>query len=362
MRVLQVNYAFDPNLASAAGLLDRYATLTGWAAALSRAGAEVATVQAFHSSANVTRMGLPYIFGDFATLAAAAAAFHADLVHVNGLGRPLRTWRLARRVAPAALVVQDHAGGDPSGGTLRRIVRRTLLRPVDAFLFTAVEQAEPWRRAGLIRAPQAVFDVLEASTDVRPLPQAAARAATGVSGDPAALWIGRLNANKDPLTVLDGFERVAARRAGAALTMIFQDGEFEDGVRARVAGSPVLRDRVRLAGRVPHDRIAAFCSAADLFVLGSHHEGSGYALLESMACGCVPVVTDIPSFRAIVRDEGVLWPPGDSESCARAMERAAAIPRQRVLDHFARNLTWEAVGKRAMKIYEEVVQRKRAAV
>lgn len=362
MRVLQVNYAFDPSLRSAADLLDRYATLTGWATALARAGAEVATVQAFHSSANVTRMGLPYIFGDFATIASAAAAFRADLVHVNGLGRPLQTWRIARRLAPAALVVQDHAGGDPTDGVLRRIVRRRLMRPVDAFLFTAIEQAEPWRCGGLIRAPQAVFDVLEASTDVRSVPRAAARAASGVGGDPAVLWIGRLNANKDPLTVLGAFERVAARRATATLTMIFHGGEFEDRARARIAGSPILRDRVRLVGRVPHDRIAAFCSAADLFVLGSHHEGSGYALLEAMACGCVPVVTDIPPFRIIARDAGVLWQPGDGESCARAMEEATAIPRERVIDHFERNLTWEAVGKGAMKIYEEVVQRKRAAV
>src|SRR5438876_111648 len=52
-----------------------------------------------------------------------------------------------------------------------------------------------------------------------------------------------------------------------------------------------------MLGHVLHFRLAAFYSAADLFVLGSHDEGSGYAVLEACACGASPVVTDIPSFR-----------------------------------------------------------------
>ena len=44
---------------------------------------------------------------------------------------------------------------------------------------------------------------------LRPLPRAMARAISGVHGDPALLWVGHLDANKDPLTVLEGFEQVA---------------------------------------------------------------------------------------------------------------------------------------------------------
>ena len=39
--------------------------------------------------------------------------------------------------------------------------------------------------------------------------------------------------------------------------------------------------------------------AADLFVLGSHREGSGYSLIEALACGLPPVVTDIHAFRTL---------------------------------------------------------------
>ena len=116
---------------------------------------------------------------------------------------------------------------------------------------------------------------MEASTALRPLPRDAAREQTGMSGAPAILWVGRLNANKDPLTVLDAFERALPDLPDARLTMIFGTVELFEEVRARIARSPALSARVRLAGVVPHERMAAFYSAADLFVVGSHHEGSG---------------------------------------------------------------------------------------
>jgi glycosyltransferase involved in cell wall biosynthesis len=111
---------------------------------------------------------------------------------------------------------------------------------------------------------------------------------------------------------------------------------------------------------VPHDRIAAYFSAADLFVLGSHYEGSGYALMEAIACGAIPVVTDIPTFRLLTGNGsiGALWRVGDATDCARAIGDAArrdlAAERTRLADHFTRELSWDAVGRRALEIYAEV--------
>src|SRR3954447_4188630 len=125
-----------------------------------------------------------------------------------------------------------------------------------------------------------MYCVMEASTTVRPMPRAAAREASRFRGSPAILWIGRLNANKDPLTLLAGFERALSTLEAATLTMIYGEDDLLDAVRQRVLGSPALKDRARLIGAVPHAQIASSLSAADLFVVGSHHEGSGYALME----------------------------------------------------------------------------------
>jgi glycosyltransferase involved in cell wall biosynthesis len=202
---------------------------------------------------------------------------------------------------------------------------------------------------------------MEASTSIRPVRYADARARTAMTGSPALLWVGRLDANKDPLTVLAGFEACAPALPDATLTMVFTATELLAAVTDRIARSPTLRERVRLVGAVPHHEMAFFFSGADLFVLGSHHEGSGYALIEAIACGATPVVTHIPTFRLLTGGGaiGASWTPGDAGSCAAALRasasRGAVEGRDRIIDHFDRHLTWSAIGQRALEIYTDVI-------
>jgi glycosyltransferase involved in cell wall biosynthesis len=365
--VVQVNYAFDKGLTDPEPLLDRYFTLTGWSDALRRAGAgPVAVVQRFHRDAHVVRNGVDYLFRRTG-LPEAVAARRPDVAHVNGLEFPVRTWRLRRRLDPScAIVVQSHADGGVIGrAPAPRLLGRAARRAADAFLFAADEHAAAWRRAGFIAADQPTYRVMPASSTLQPIDRATAGAASGVTGSPAILWVGRLNANKDPLTVLDAFERALADLPGATLTMIFGSGELFEEVRAGIAQSPALSARVRLVGVVPHERMTTFYSAADLFVVGSHHEGSGYSVMEACACGAVPVVTSIPTFRLLTGNGsvGALWAPDDADGCARALadvgRRDLIAERARLADHFARELSWDAVGRRAMEIYEQVLAGRR---
>jgi glycosyltransferase involved in cell wall biosynthesis len=362
LSVVQVNYVYDNSLTDPDALLDRYFTLTGWSDALVRAGAgPVVVVQQFSRDAKVSRNGVDYVFRRTA-IGAAAAARRPDIAHVNGLTFPVRTWRLRRAIDSACpIVVQSHADGGAIGrAPALRLLGRLLRRSSDAALFAADEHANAWRRAGFIAPDQPTYRVMPASSTLRPMPRLAARETSGVTGSPAMLWVGRLNANKDPLTVLDAFEPVALALPAATLTMIYGTSEQLDAVRARIVSSPSLRDRVHLAGAVPHDRIAAFFSASDLFVVGSHHEGSGYSLMEACSCGAIPVVTDIPTFRLLTGNGavGALWKPGDAADGARAMldvaRRDLDAERAKLAAHFARELSWDAVGRRAVEIYEEV--------
>jgi glycosyltransferase involved in cell wall biosynthesis len=360
--VVQVNYAFDKQLTDPDQLLDRYFTLTGWSDALVRADAgPVAVVQRFHRDVEVVRNGVDYVFRREA-IPAAVAARRPDIAHVNGLIFPVRTWRLRRALGrAAAVVVQSHSDGGAIGREPElRLLGRAARGAVDAFLFAADEHAAAWRHVGLVGRDQPVYQVMPASSTLHPVPRLRAREESGLRGSPASLWVGRLNANKDPLTVLDAFERALPDLPEATLTMIFGTGELLGEVRARIARSPALNARVRLAGVVPHERMAAFYSAADLFVVGSHHEGSGYSLMEACACGALPVVTDIPTFRLMTGGGavGALWMPGDAAGCARVLgavsRRDPDAERARLADHFTRELSWDAVGRRALDIYEEV--------
>ncbi len=105
--------------------------------------------------------------------------------------------------------------------------------------------------------------------------------------------------------------------------------------------------------------------AADLFVLGSHREGSGYSLIEALACGLPPLVTDIPSFRSLTGEGAVgsLWPCGDSDALrGRLLEaRIDAETRAKVREHFDLRLSFDSVGLKLAAMYDEVLERPRRA-
>ena len=116
---------------------------------------------------------------------------------------------------------------------------------------------------------------------------------------------------------------------------------------------------VRLLGTLPHDELEAVYGSADLFVLGSRREGSGFALAEALACGVVPVVTDIPSFRVMTGGGavGALWPPGRSDALADALRRVAGRMEPTLSAAaravFEERLSWPAIGRAALAAYAE---------
>src|SRR5262249_12754406 len=155
--------------------------------------------------------------------------------------------------------VQNHSDTGPLGAApLLRAAGRVTRGAVDAFLFAADEHALRWKRAGLIPSNSKTYQVMEASTTFEPVVRDAARAATRMLGAPALLWVGRLNTNKDPHTVLQGFEFAAGQLPDATLTMIFHTDDLAGALRARIDASPLLRERVRLAGAVPHGEMPRY--------------------------------------------------------------------------------------------------------
>lgn len=108
-------------------------------------------------------------------------------------------------------------------------------------------------------------------------------------------------------------------------------GPDEERLREACAGQ-VERGTVRFLGVVSHDRIPELLRASDVFLLTSEFEGMPNALLEAMANGCVPVVSDMESgIPEVVRDgeSGFLPPVGDVEAFADRLERLQADPELR---------------------------------
>lgn len=289
------------------------------------------------------------------------AARRPDIVHLNG---SMLFFRGMRRVldAKVRLVWQHHGGAPPPPP--QRFLLRWPHRTVDAFFFTALEQAEEWRSARLIHPSQPVYQILEGSSPFRPIQNQQARRLLGLGTHELFLWVGRLNRNKDPITVLRGFYDIVHHCVSPLLIMVYSDNALLPEVNDTISYLG-LRPYVLMVGRVPHTQLRFYYSAADYFILGSHHEGSGYALLEALSCGTVPIVTDIPSFRNITNNGhvGGLWRPGDSESFVSAFlaARSKGLDRRTIRTHFEKYLSYDVLGRDALSYYEEISRIRRVS-
>ncbi|MCW0462902.1 D-inositol-3-phosphate glycosyltransferase [Xanthomonas sacchari] len=173
------------------------------------------------------------------------------------------------------------------------------------------------------------------------------------------LWVGHLSEGKDPLTVLDGVARASEQLSGMQLFCAFGDAPLLPVVQQRIQADPRLAGRVHLLGRMEHAQIQTLMRAADLFVSGSLGESCGYAALEAYACGTVPVLTDIPAFRALSDGGrvGALWPCGDAERLATSLLQASRDGPSRALvrAHFDAQLSFAAVGRRWARAYAQLL-------
>jgi glycosyltransferase involved in cell wall biosynthesis len=372
VHVLQANLLAAPAGWAPEAVLERWTSVVDIAEIAASGGVRVSVLQAASREHRITRRGIDYHFVDLRgapghpararRLVDAIERLGAHVLHVQGLAFGADAFAVARHLPAMPILCQDHADRVPRRWW-RRMRWRRWYRAIPGVAFTAAAQALPFVDAGILGPDTRVFAIPESTSRFTPGDHTCARAQTGLHGDPCIAWVGHLDPGKDPLAVLDGIARAAGRLPGLQLWCAFGTDALLPEVRRRMAASPALSSRVHLLGRVEHAQVEAILRAADLFVSGSHREGSGYALLEALACDATPIVTDIPAFRALTDDGriGRLWPVGDANALADALfdawaRRACA---GEVREHFDATLSFPALGRRWAEAYGQLVESQR---
>lgn len=272
-----------------------------------------------------------------------------DVVLVQGLGFPLQTLALKFIVQKHAKIIVQHHGESPSKG-IKLWLQKLSAKYIDAYFFTSADNAVKWREARVI-TNQPVYEVLEASTFFKAKDKQQSRNHLGIESTAKVfLWIGRLNENKDPLTVLKAFSAYVKDHADAQLYMIYSTEELLGQLNDFLTADVALKKHVHLIGKTAHCDLPTWYSAADYYLSASHREGSGYALLEAMACGCIPIVTAIPSFKNITADGkyGYLYLPGDVAALTEILLRlkgSKTIFSEDVVRFFNDNLSFKKIAE-----------------
>jgi glycosyltransferase involved in cell wall biosynthesis len=334
--------------------LHRVRGYTGLLEALSKRNT-VISIDRINYTGEVTVGGVRHLFPDAGASSLSAAwrlnnyarQLAPDIILVQGMIFPLQVillrLQLGRKVK---IIVQNHA--EKAGKGRRKILQRLADPVIDAYLFTAKEMGEEWLEQSIIRNPEKIRQVMEASSVFSPGDSGKARIRLGITGAPLFLWVGRLDDNKDPLTVIKAFLQFT-QAPGARLYMIFHTRELLPAIEIVLDSTPGSREKIILIGERAHDEMENWYRAADYIISGSHYEGSGVAVCEAMSCGCIPILTDILSFRMMTGNGacGILYPPGDQTALLAALEtittKDQAIEKQKALDQFRKDLSFDAI-------------------
>jgi glycosyltransferase involved in cell wall biosynthesis len=164
---------------------------------------------------------------------------------------------------------------------------------------------------------------------------------------PYLLFVGALDARKDPRSLLGAWE--TARTTDPALQLVIAG---EPGRQA----PPAMSGAVQL-GRVDDDALADLYSAAACLVFPSRYEGFGLPCLEAMACGCPVAAFRNSSLPEVVGDAGMLVDDGDAVALGEA---AVAMIRERERwsragIQRARRFSWDRAAREVISAYESLL-------
>jgi glycosyltransferase involved in cell wall biosynthesis len=300
----------------------------------------------------------------------------ADVVHIHSLYLfpTLLASRLARR-AGVPYVVRPHGTLDPyhrQRHRLRKFIYTTLfewrtLRDAAAIHFTSEEE----RILSAPAIPSSVKQyVIPHGVDVESLGslpnRADVRRSRGIADD-AFVWLflGRLNYKKGLDLLGPAFVRFSGQVPNARLIVAGPDDEGLGSRLLDVCKRGGVADRVQLTGLLDKAKMKEALAIADAWVLPSHAENFGLAVVEAMASGLPVLITDrvniSPSIRAA--GAGVVVPLGLDALVDGMLEVSRlTAPERRVMGAQGRKLCiedygWDRIAQRVSAMYSRLVER-----
>ncbi|MFD3543095.1 GT4 family glycosyltransferase PelF [Streptomyces sp. NPDC058662] len=188
---------------------------------------------------------------------------------------------------------------------------------------------------------------------------------------PTLSWCGRVDPIKDLETLVRAYAFMRAELPALRLRLF---GPVPAGCEAyrlrleKLAAELGVADGITYEGRV--ERVAEAYAAGSVVMLSSISEGFPFSIIEAMSCGRTTVSTDVGGVREAVGDTGLVVPPREPETMARATlallrddaRRAelGRLSRKRVVEKFTldqsvdgfRHIYRELAGQPVLPVHE----------
>ncbi|MDR3539693.1 MAG: glycosyltransferase [Desulfosporosinus sp.] len=155
------------------------------------------------------------------------------------------------------------------------------------------------------------------------------------------------------------------RAVPQAQLIVAGEGPETEALRA-LSSSLGMDENVHFVGQLPHEAVQSYLNESSISASVPTSDATAVSLLETMACGSFPIVTDLPANREWVENNvnGLLVPVKDSKALAAAIIRALGdaafrnkageINRQRV----GSKAIWEDNMGEVEELYQQLIKPK----
>jgi glycosyltransferase involved in cell wall biosynthesis len=278
-----------------------------------------------------------------------------NVIIVHGLAFPWQVlwlyWQLGNKVK---IVVQHHS--EIPLGHYKGILQRVADHFIRAYFFPSMDQARPWVAKGQIGSLSKVHEIMEVPSVFHIVDKKQAQSRTNVTSEITYLWVGRLDENKDPLTLIKGFIKFARTHPLVGLYVIYRQEELIEDVRKLLLECGNVSEQIVLVGKVEHEDLLYWFNSAEFILSTSHYEGMGVAVCEAMSCGCIPILTEIAPFKKMTNNGefGLHFKPGDHDDLDTVLEKSLLVnletQREKTLDYYRSNLSSEAISGKMLSV------------
>ena len=179
------------------------------------------------------------------------------------------------------------------------------------------------------------------------------------------LFVGNLINYKSPDLLVKAMPLILEKIPNAKLLFV-GDGPLQKEL-ACIAQDLNVNRAISFIGAVPHDSLATYYVAADVFALPStgSNESFGIVILEAAAAGLPIVVSSLDTFRAFVKDgyNGILTQTGDVQSLAEALISVLSNTSlaQRISNNAKDEIkyySWDSIAKKVESIYKTILEKR----
>lgn len=264
----------------------------------------------------------------------------------------------------------------PAIAQTRLNIERQILEQADCVVATSPHEQDQLRS---LVSDQGCIEVIPCGADIdtfhlRSKPNA--REQLGFQPDEAiVLYVGRFDPRKGIETLVRAFaaccqDETQRDSAAQPLRLVIvggsdpnqADGQERERIE-RLVHELGIADRTLFVGRVGHDRLPLYYTAADVCVIPSHYEPFGLVAIEAMACGTPVIASDVGGLRFTVVPEetGLLVPPHDTNAFAQAIRRMITDDlwvhkvRRQASARVQQNFSWTGVAIQLSDLYRRLL-------